>query len=89
MNEQQICQATDIIELISEYFPLHEHGGEFRAICPFHPEKSPSFSVSPSKQSFYCHGCGQGGDIFGFLMTYHQIGFADAVKRLRDRAEIR
>jgi DNA primase len=85
---EQIAAASDIVEVISSYFPLKRAGTEFRAICPFHQEKTPSFFVSPSKQSYYCHGCGAGGAVFQFLMQYENIEFPEAVRRLASRAGI-
>ena len=85
---EQIAAASDIVEVISSYFPLKRAGTEFRALCPFHQEKTPSFYVSPAKQSYYCHGCGAGGAIFQFLMQYENIDFPEAVRRLASRAGI-
>jgi DNA primase len=85
---EQVAAASDIVEVISSYFPLKRAGTEFRAICPFHQEKTPSFFVSPSKQSYYCHGCGAGGAVFQFLMQYENIEFPEAVRRLASRAGI-
>jgi DNA primase len=85
---EQVAAASDIVAVISSYFPLKRAGTEFRAICPFHQEKTPSFFVSPSKQSYYCHGCGAGGAVFQFLMQYENIDFLEAVRRLASRAGI-
>ena len=85
---EQIAAASDIVEVISSYFPLKRAGTEFRAICPFHQEKTPSFYVNPSKQSYYCHGCGAGGAVFQFLMQYENVEFPEAVRRLASRAGI-
>jgi DNA primase len=85
---EQVAAASDIVAVISSYFPLKRAGTEFRAICPFHQEKTPSFFVSPSKQSYYCHGCGAGGAVFQFLMQYENIDFPEAVRRLASRAGI-
>lgn len=85
---EQVAAASDIVEVISSYFPLKRAGTEFRALCPFHQEKTPSFYVSPSKQSYYCHGCGAGGAVFQFLMQYENIEFPEAVRRLASRAGI-
>jgi DNA primase len=85
---EQVAAALDIVEVISSYFPLKRAGTEFRAICPFHQEKTPSFYVSPSKQSYYCHGCGAGGAVFQFLMRYENVEFPEAVRRLASRAGI-
>jgi len=85
---EQVAAASDIVAVISSYFPLKRAGTEFRAICPFHQEKTPSFFVNPSKQSYYCHGCGAGGAVFQFLMQYENVDFPEAVRRLASRAGI-
>ncbi|HEY0793143.1 MAG TPA: DNA primase [Chthoniobacterales bacterium] len=85
---EQVASATDIAELIGSYFPLKRAGTEYRALCPFHEEKTPSFHVSPTKQSFYCFGCGTGGSAFQFLMRYENVDFPEAVRRLARRAGI-
>src|SRR6202049_1523816 len=85
---EQVAAASDIVAVISGYFPLKRAGTEFRAICPFHQEKTPSFFVNPSKQSYYCHGCGAGGAVFQFLMQYENIDFPESVRRLASRAGI-
>jgi DNA primase len=85
---EQVAAASDIVAVISSYFPLKRAGTEFRAICPFHQEKTPSFYVNPSKQSYYCHGCGAGGAVFQFLMQYENIDFPESVRRLASRAGI-
>jgi DNA primase len=85
---EQVAAASDIVAVISSYFPLRRAGTEYRAICPFHQEKTPSFFVNPSKQSYYCHGCGAGGAVFHFLMQYENIDFPESVRRLATRAGI-
>src|ERR1700722_3840566 len=85
---EQVAAASDIVAVIGGYFPLKRTGTEFRAICPFHQEKTPSFYVNPSKQSYYCHGCGAGGAVFQFLMQYENIDFPESVRRLASRAGI-
>lgn len=85
---EQVAAASDIVAVISSYLPLKRAGTEFRAICPFHQEKTPSFFVNPSKQSYYCHGCGAGGAVFQFLMQYENIDFPESVRRLASRAGI-
>src|ERR1700758_1838228 len=85
---EQIAAASDIVEIIGSCFPLKRAGTEFRALCPFHQEKTPSFYVNPAKQSYYCHGCGAGGAVFQFLMQYENIDFPEAVRRLASRAGI-
>ena len=85
---QKVADASDIVELIGSYFPLKRAGTSFRAICPFHKEKSPSFHVNPSRQSFHCFGCGAGGGVFRFVMDYEHVDFPSAVQRLAQRAGI-
>jgi DNA primase len=85
---EQVAAASDIVAVIGSYCPLRRAGTEFRALCPFHQEKTPSFYVNPSKQSYYCHGCGAGGAVFQFLMQYENVDFPEAVRRLATRAGI-
>src|ERR1700677_1173022 len=85
---EQVAAASDIVAVVSTYFPLKRAGTECRAICPFHQEKTPSFYVNPSKQSYYCHGCGAGGAVFQFLMQYENIDFPESVRCLASRAGI-
>jgi DNA primase len=85
---EQVAAASDIVEIIGGCFPLKRAGTEFRALCPFHQEKTPSFYVNPAKQSYYCHGCGAGGAVFQFLMQYENVDFLEAVRRLASRAGI-
>ncbi|HYY28821.1 MAG TPA: DNA primase [Chthoniobacterales bacterium] len=85
---EQVAAASDIVTVIGSYFPLKRAGTEYRAICPFHQEKTPSFFVNPAKQSYYCHGCGAGGAVFQFLMQYENIDFPESVRRLAARAGI-
>src|SRR5436190_11859183 len=86
--KEQIRAASDIVDVIGGYLPLKRAGANFVALCPFHKEKSPSFSVSPHKQMFYCFGCHKGGDVFAFVKEYENIDFPEAVRRLADRAKI-
>ncbi len=86
---EQIAAANDIVDVIGGYFPLKRAGGMWRALCPFHREKSPSFSVNPQRQIFKCFGCGAGGSVFKFVQQYESVDFPTAVKRLADRAGIR
>ncbi len=85
---EQVAAASDIVAVIGSYCSLRRAGTEFRALCPFHQEKTPSFYVNPSKQSYYCHGCGAGGAVFQFLMQYENVDFPEAVRRLATRAGI-
>lgn len=86
---EQIRQNNDVVEVIGSYFPLKRAGANFRALCPFHKEKSPSFNVNPAKQIWHCFGCGEGGNIFTFVMKYENIDFITAVRRLAERAGIK
>src|SRR5206468_11168259 len=85
---EQIAAANDIIEVIGSYFPLKRAGANFKALCPFHQEKTPSFTVSPSRQTFHCFGCGAGGSVFRFVMDYEHTDFPSAVRKLAARAGI-
>ncbi len=82
----EIVARSDIVEIISARVPLKKSGREFKACCPFHSEKSPSFWVSPDKQFYHCFGCGAHGTVVGFLMQYEKLGFLDAVADLAQRA---
>jgi DNA primase len=86
---EQIRQNNDIVEVIGSYFPLKRAGANFRALCPFHKEKTPSFNVNPQKQIWHCFGCGAGGDVFTFVMKYENLDFVAAVRRLAERAGIK
>jgi DNA primase len=85
---ERVAAANDIVEVIGSYFPLKRAGTSWRALCPFHREKSPSFHVSPQKQAYYCFGCGAGGSVFKFVMDYERVDFVTAVQRLAQRAGI-
>lgn len=85
----KVAMASDIVEVIGSYFPLKRAGTSFRALCPFHTEKSPSFHVNPARQSFHCFGCGAGGGVFRFIMDYEHVDFPTAVRRLAERRGIR
>jgi DNA primase len=85
---EQIAAANDIVEVVGSYFPLKRAGTNFKALCPFHQEKTPSFTVSPSRQTFHCFGCGAGGSAFRFVMEYEHVDFPAAVRKLAARAGI-
>jgi DNA primase len=85
---EQIAAANDIVEVIGSYFPLKRAGTNFKALCPFHQEKTPSFMVSPSRQTFHCFGCGAGGSVFRFVVDYEHVDFPTAVRKLATRAGI-
>jgi DNA primase len=85
---ERVAAASDIVEIIGSYFPLKRAGTSWRALCPFHREKSPSFHVSPQKQAYYCFGCGAGGSVFKFVMEYERVDFVTAVQRLAQKAGV-
>ncbi|MEA3363853.1 MAG: DNA primase [Thermodesulfobacteriota bacterium] len=84
----EVRERTDIVELISQYVSLKRSGVNHMGLCPFHSEKSPSFSVNAARQFFHCFGCGVGGDVFSFLMKIEGLTFPDAVRRLAERIGI-
>lgn len=84
----QIREKIDIISFLSEFMTLKKAGRNFKGLCPFHNEKSPSFMVSPERQMWHCFGCGKGGDIYTFLMEYEHIEFPEALRILAKRAGI-
>jgi len=83
---QDLLARVDIVDLVDSYVPLKKAGANYAACCPFHNEKSPSFTVSPTKQFYHCFGCGAHGTAIGFVMEYQGLGFVDAVKELAGRA---
>ncbi len=85
---EEIRMKNDIVEVISGYVRMQKKGSSYFGLCPFHNEKSPSFSVSPGKQMYYCFGCGAGGNVITFLMEYENAPFQEAVKMLADRAGV-
>ncbi|MFQ5657350.1 MAG: DNA primase [Candidatus Methylomirabilales bacterium] len=85
---EQVQNASSIVEVVEGYLPLKQTGKYFRALCPFHSEKTPSFTVNPERQIFYCFGCGEGGDVFRFLMRREGFTFPEAVRHLAQRAGI-
>ncbi|MFC1823000.1 DNA primase, partial [Thermodesulfobacteriota bacterium] len=86
--KEEIKGASDIVELIGQFVQLKRAGQNYLGLCPFHSEKAPSFTVSPSKQMFHCFGCKKGGDIFAFWMAYHKVDFPQAFKDLADRYHV-
>lgn len=86
---EEIKARSDIVEIISQRVPLKRAGSDFKACCPFHHEKTPSFIVSPSRRTFHCFGCGVQGDVFKFLMLSDGMTFPDAVKALAERCGVR
>ena len=85
---EEVRTKNDIVDVISGYVRIQKKGSNYFGLCPFHNEKSPSFSVSPSKQIYYCFGCGAGGNVITFLMEYENATFQEAVKQLADKAGI-
>lgn len=85
---EEIRMKNDIVDVISGYVKLQKKGNSYFGLCPFHNEKSPSFSVSPGKQMYYCFGCGEGGNVFTFLMRYENDTFQEAVKILAQKAGV-
>ncbi len=85
---EEIRQKNDIVDIISGYVRLQKKGSNYFGLCPFHNEKSPSFSVSLNKQMYYCFGCGAGGNVFTFIMEYENFSFGEAIKYLADRAGV-
>src|SRR5471030_2919965 len=79
---QSLLGRVDIVDVVDRHVKLKKAGANFSACCPFHNEKSPSFSVSPSKQFYHCFGCGAHGDAIGFLMEYSGLGYIEAIKEL-------
>ena len=80
----QLLSRVDIVDVVDRYVPLKKAGQNYMACCPFHKEKSPSFTVSPSKQFYHCFGCGAHGSAIGFVMEYQGLPFVDAVKMLAE-----
>ena len=85
---EEVRTKNDIVDVISGYVKLQKKGSNYFGLCPFHNEKSPSFSVSSSKQMYYCFGCGAGGNAITFLMEYENYSFPEALKALADRAGV-
>ena len=85
---EQVREANDVVDVISDYVQLKRSGRNFFGRCPFHDEKTPSFSVSPDKQIYHCFGCGAGGNVINFIMEHERLDFISSVKLLADRANI-
>lgn len=85
---EEVRMKNDIVDVISGYVKLQKKGSSYFGLCPFHNEKSPSFSVSRQKQMYYCFGCGAGGNVFTFVMEYENYSFVEALKFLADRAGV-
>lgn len=85
---EEIRTRNDIVDVVSGYVRLQKKGSTYFGLCPFHNEKSPSFSVTPAKQMYYCFGCGAGGNVFTFLMEYENLSFPEALRQLGERAGV-
>jgi DNA primase len=85
---QRVAAASDIVDVIGSYLQLRRAGANWKGLCPFHHEKTPSFHVNPARQTFKCFGCGAGGTVFGFIMDYEKVDFPAAVRRLAARAGV-
>ncbi|HHV98544.1 MAG TPA: DNA primase [Clostridiaceae bacterium] len=85
---EEVRISNDIVDVVMEYVRLERKGKDYFGLCPFHKEKTPSFSVAPAKQIFYCFGCGKGGNVIQFIMEIENLSYIDAVKLLADRARI-
>ena len=85
---EEVRAKSDIVDVISGYVRIQKKGSYYFGLCPFHNEKSPSFSVSPGKQMYYCFGCGAGGNVFTFVMNYENFTFPEAIKVLAERAGV-
>ena len=86
--KEQVRDANDIVDVIGSYITLKKSGSNYMGLCPFHGEKTPSFSVSASRQIYHCFGCNKGGDVFKFVQEYENITFMEALKLLADKAGI-
>ena len=86
---EKVKQAADIVKIVGEYLPLRKAGVNMVGLCPFHSEKTPSFSVHPTRQIFHCFGCGEGGDVFQFVMMVENVTFPEALHQLAEKTGIR
>ena len=85
----EVISRNDIVDVISGYVKLKKNGSSYTGLCPFHNEKSPSFSVSGQRQLYHCFGCGAGGNVITFVMEYENMTFLEAVKMLGEEPELR
>jgi DNA primase (bacterial type) len=86
---REVKSRLDIAEVIGDYVVLRKSGQTYWGKCPFHNEKTPSFSVSPERQTFHCFGCGKGGDVYTFIMEIENLDFKEALERLGRRAGVK
>ena len=84
----EILSSTDIVSVINDYVPLTRRGANFLGLCPFHKEKTPSFTVSPDKQIYKCFGCGEGGNVITFISKIENLDFKETLEVLAERANI-
>ena len=85
---REVADKNDIRDVVANYVNLKKAGGSYVGLCPFHNEKTPSFSVSPQKGIFHCFGCGEGGNVIHFLMKIENISFVEAVEKLAENAGV-
>ena len=85
---EELTARSDIVDVVSGYVTLTRHGGNLFGLCPFHNEKTPSFSVAPDKQIYHCFGCKKGGDVINFIMDIEGLSFTEAVQFLAKRANM-
>ena len=85
---EEVRDKNDIVDVVGSYVHLTKKGNTYFGLCPFHNEKTPSFSVTPGKQMYYCFGCGAGGNVYSFIMNYENATFPEAVKILADRVNV-
>ena len=85
---RRVREASDIVSIVGERAPVKQRGRDFWCCCPLHNEKSPSFKIDPALQLWHCFGCGEGGDVFAFLMKTEDLTFPEAVRKLAERAHI-
>ena len=84
----ELRDRADIVQVVSRYVQLNPKGGRYWGLCPFHGEKTPSFSVNPQRQMYYCFGCGAGGNVYNFIMEYENYSFGEALSHLAGRAGV-
>ena len=85
---EKVREACDVVEIVGEHVSLKKSGQNFKGLCPFHSERTPSFTVSPAKQVYHCFGCGAGGNVISFVMQVENLSFVEAVRSLAKRKGI-